>query len=72
MPITMFIQYHRARHTRMVNRADFDKEHIKAPGAAVVCVEPTVLTRSNVTGESLEDSMYTIKSPPTSEARILY
>ncbi|ESK87571.1 ubiquitin-specific protease [Moniliophthora roreri MCA 2997] len=39
------------------NRADFDKEHIKAPGAAVVCVEPTVLMRSNVTGESLEDSM---------------
>ncbi|KAK7056503.1 ubiquitin-specific protease doa4 [Paramarasmius palmivorus] len=38
------------------NRAEFDKEHIKAPGA-VVCVEPTVLMRSNVSGESLEDSM---------------
>jgi ubiquitin carboxyl-terminal hydrolase 8 len=25
------------------NRADFDKEHIKAP--AIVCIEPTVLLR---------------------------
>lgn len=37
------------------NREDFEREHIKAD--AVVCMEPQVLLRSNVTAEMLEDSM---------------
>ncbi|EKM81610.1 hypothetical protein AGABI1DRAFT_35800 [Agaricus bisporus var. burnettii JB137-S8] len=37
------------------NRADFDKEHVKAQ--AVVCIEPSVLLRENVTADALEDSM---------------
>ncbi|KAF8972765.1 hypothetical protein BDZ97DRAFT_1649812 [Flammula alnicola] len=37
------------------NRADFDREHIKAN--AVVCIEPSVLMREGVTAEALENSM---------------
>ncbi|KAF9454384.1 cysteine proteinase [Macrolepiota fuliginosa MF-IS2] len=37
------------------NRADFDREHIKA--RAIVCIEPSVLMREKVTADTLEDSM---------------
>ncbi|KAJ7255432.1 hypothetical protein B0H12DRAFT_532300 [Mycena haematopus] len=44
------------------NRADFEKAHIRT--AAVVCVEPIILTRSGLTAEGLEDSMV---NAPTNE-----
>lgn len=36
-------------------REEFDYEHIR--GDAVVCIEPSVLLRENVTGETIEDSL---------------
>jgi len=38
------------------NRAEFEREHIKAD--AVVCIEPTVLLRHDVTAETIEDSLF--------------
>ncbi|PFH50295.1 hypothetical protein AMATHDRAFT_4113 [Amanita thiersii Skay4041] len=37
------------------NRDEFEQEHIKAD--AIVCIEPTVLLRENVTEQMLEDAM---------------
>ncbi|KAF8621796.1 hypothetical protein AX15_007475 [Amanita polypyramis BW_CC] len=37
------------------NRADFEQEHIKA--SAIVCIEPSVLLRENVSEEMLENAM---------------
>ncbi|KAJ8457206.1 hypothetical protein ONZ45_g18404 [Pleurotus djamor] len=37
------------------NRADFDREHIKHK--PVVCVEPSILLRERVTGQTLEDAL---------------
>ncbi|KAG7094165.1 hypothetical protein E1B28_007776 [Marasmius oreades] len=40
------------------DRAQFDKEHIKASGAAaVVCIEPAMLKKDGVTGDTLESAM---------------
>ncbi|KAH9945764.1 cysteine proteinase [Amylocystis lapponica] len=36
-------------------RQEFEREHIKVD--AVVCIEPSVLLRGNVTGESIEDTL---------------
>ncbi|KAI0832093.1 cysteine proteinase [Trametes gibbosa] len=36
-------------------REDFEREHIR--GDAVVCIEPTILIRDNVTGDSIEDAL---------------
>ncbi|KAI0259432.1 hypothetical protein BC834DRAFT_833549 [Gloeopeniophorella convolvens] len=36
-------------------RDEFEREHIR--GDAVVCIEPSVLLRENVTGEAIEDSL---------------
>ncbi|KAI0352107.1 cysteine proteinase [Trametes cingulata] len=36
-------------------RDEFEREHIR--GDAVVCIEPSILTRENVTGQSIEDAL---------------
>ncbi|KAI0773259.1 cysteine proteinase [Trametes elegans] len=36
-------------------REEFEREHIRAD--AVVCIEPTILLRENVTGQSIEDAL---------------
>ncbi|KAF9648660.1 cysteine proteinase [Thelephora ganbajun] len=38
------------------SREEFEVEHIKA--SAVVCLEPLVLKRENITGETIEDSLH--------------
>ncbi|KAF8902399.1 hypothetical protein CPB84DRAFT_1746670 [Gymnopilus junonius] len=50
-----YIREHNVLLIDVRNRADFDREHIKAN--AVVCIEPSVLMREGVTAESLENAM---------------
>ncbi|CCM01336.1 uncharacterized protein FIBRA_03385 [Fibroporia radiculosa] len=58
-PRTLFDYNNRSNFKVLVldvrTREEFDKEHIKAD--AVVCIEPTVLLRSDVSPQSIEDSL---------------
>ncbi|KAF9269250.1 hypothetical protein L218DRAFT_1072870 [Marasmius fiardii PR-910] len=46
------------------DRVEFDKEHIKASGAAaVVCIDPVMLKREGVTGDTLESAMLSSEAP---------
>ncbi|KAF8159371.1 hypothetical protein B0H34DRAFT_655402 [Crassisporium funariophilum] len=50
-----YIRDHNVLLIDVRNRADFDREHIKAN--AVVCIEPSILMREGVTSETLESAM---------------
>ncbi|KAF8075154.1 ubiquitin carboxyl-terminal hydrolase 4 [Lyophyllum atratum] len=55
--LSMYLQLHKVLLLDVRNRADFEREHIRS-GAAIACVEPSVLQRKSLTLDRLEESMF--------------
>ncbi|KAL4264076.1 Ubiquitin-specific protease doa4 [Pleurotus pulmonarius] len=53
--LAQYMQYYKVLLLDVRHRADFDREHISHK--PIVCVEPSILMRESVTGQSLEDAL---------------
>ncbi|KDQ26519.1 hypothetical protein PLEOSDRAFT_1043620, partial [Pleurotus ostreatus PC15] len=53
--LAQYMQHYKVLLLDVRHRADFDREHISHK--PIVCVEPSILMRESVTGQSLEDAL---------------
>ncbi|KAF5373289.1 hypothetical protein D9615_007376 [Tricholomella constricta] len=59
--LSSYLQLHKVLLLDVRNRADFEREHIRS-GAAIACIEPSVLRQPNLTLNRLEESMVIARS----------